>query len=156
MQVRKAIPVALTLVVGGTGAWTARSTNALLDDMYVKHAVPALAIKEANINLIYVSRAVRNAILDDDAQAVKKRQADIAKYDAEFRKQFAAYEKMIVRQEQKDMAADLMRRYDVLRPQQDEVTNLALAQKDDEAKGRLGVIRAQADTIDDMLTQPLP
>ena len=61
--------IALTLVVGGTGAYTARSTNRLLDDMYVRHAVPALAIKEANINLIYVSRAVRNAILDDDADA---------------------------------------------------------------------------------------
>ena len=143
--------IVFTLIVGGTGAWTARSTNALLDEMYAKHAVPALAIKEANVQLISISRAVRNAILDEDAEAVKKRAADIVKFDSSFRVNFASYQKEIVRQEQKDMAADLMKKFDELRPQQNAVVELALAQQDDEARGRLSVIRVQADAIDELL-----
>ncbi|GAB1343860.1 MCP four helix bundle domain-containing protein [Gemmatimonas sp.] len=145
--------IALTLVVGGTGAWTARATNTLLDDMYAKHAVPALALKEANVQLISISRAVRNAILDEDVEAIRKRQADIVKFDSSFRANFAAYEKEIVRQEQKTVAAELRQKFDALRPQQDAIVTLALEQKDDEARGQLGGIRAQADSIDDLLGQ---
>ena len=145
--------IALTLVVGGTGAWTARATNTLLDDMYARHAVPALALKEANVQLISISRAVRNAILDEDVEAIRKRQADMVKFDSSFRANFAAYEKEIVRPEQKAVAAELRQKFDALRPQQNAVVALALEQKDDEARGQLSAIRAQADGIDEMLDQ---
>ena len=145
--------IALTLVVGGTGAWTARATNTLLDDMYARHAVPALALKEANVQLISISRAVRNAILDEDVEAIRKRQADMVKFDSSFRANFAAYEKEIVRPEQKAVAAELRQKFDALRPQQNAVVALALEQKDDEARGQLSAIRAQADAIDVLLDQ---
>ena len=71
----------LLAVVGAVGITTANRVNGLLTDLYATHATPALQLKEANILLIRISRAVRNAILDEDPAAVQKRIADIARYD---------------------------------------------------------------------------
>jgi methyl-accepting chemotaxis protein len=133
--------------------YTARNINTLLGDMYEKHAVPALALKEANVQLISISRAVRNALLDSELSAIRKRQKDIVTFDSLFRANFAVYQAKIVRDEQKVIAADLLRRFDALRPQQDSVVGLALGQQDSLGRAALGGIRAQADSIDALLDQ---
>jgi len=141
----------LLAVVGAKGILTARTIDGVVRELNEKHAVPALHLQEANIQLIRISRAVRNAILDDSAGAVSKRAADIVKYDSTFRTEFAAYETKIARPEQKRMAGTLMAAFVRLRPQQDEVVQLALAGKDSIAKTHLSGIRAQADTMDALM-----
>ena len=144
--------VALLLsIVGAEGVRTARSIDKLVSDLHEKHAVPALHLKEANIQLIRISRAVRNAILDDSAAAVNKRVADIAKNDSLFRAEFKAYQDNIVRPAQRAMAEKLMVAFTRLRPQQDEVVEFARAGNDSIAKTRLTGIRAQADTMDALM-----
>jgi methyl-accepting chemotaxis protein len=136
------------LAVGAVGMTTARSIDTQMKDLYSKHATPALALVESNVQLIGISRAVRNAILDGTAEAVQKRQSDIVVYDSVFRSSFAAYQSQIVRQEQKDAAADLLAKYDRLRPEQDAIVTLAAAGDVENAKVQLPGIRAQADSID--------
>ncbi len=138
----------LLVIVGIEGIITARRVNGLLVDLHTTHAGPALHLKESNVLLIRISRAVRNAILDDSATAVQKRAADVAKYDSAFRAEYAAYRSHIVKAETKLLADSVFARFERLRPQQDAVIAMALEQKDDEAKSQLSVIRAQADSID--------
>jgi methyl-accepting chemotaxis protein len=142
---------ALIAIVGIDGIVTARQLDAVVNTIYAQHAVPALELKEANTNLILISRAVRNAILDSDSAAIRKRQADITTFDSTFRKTFAAYQAKIVLPATAAQASATLAMYDKLRPQQDAVVGLALAGNDAEARERLKVIRAQADSIDTLM-----
>lgn len=141
----------LLIVVGYEGIATARRINGLMSDMQVAHAMPALHLKEANVQVLRISRAVRNALLDDDAATVEKRAADIKVYDSTFHAEFAQYAAHIKRDEQKQQAARLLERFRLLRPMQDEVVALARDGKDEEGKSRLNTLRAHADTIDAIL-----
>jgi len=138
----------LLVIVGVVGLQTARSINTHMQGLYIKQAVPALALKEANIQLVSMSRAVRNALLDGEADKIRGRQRDIVKYDSTFRANFEAYRAQIVREEQRNLAVELLERFTRLRPQQDSLVGLALDGQDTEARNGLTAIRAQADSID--------
>ncbi len=141
----------LMLAVGGVGMTTARSIDTQMKDLYVKHATPALALMESNVQLISMSRAVRNALLDDTREAVQKRQADIVKYDSSFRANFAGYQSQLVRKEQQDDASTLLAMYSRLRPQQDAIVALALEGQSEAGQLQLPTIRVQADSIDALM-----
>ena len=145
------IMAALIAAVGAYGVLTATTLDTHVSALHAQHAMPALQLRDANLNLLRISRAVRNAILDRDSAAVLKRTADITRYDAAFLASFAQYESKIVRQEQRDQAARLRAAYTRLRPQQDAVVRLALANDDATAAGRLSTIRAQADSIEALM-----
>lgn len=68
---------ALMGFVGYEGICGMRETNDLLEDLYKKHTLGVAHLKEANVDLVNISRAVRNAILDDEADDVQKRISDI-------------------------------------------------------------------------------
>jgi methyl-accepting chemotaxis protein len=143
--------IALMLIMGGVGVATARRLDALLDTLYATHAEPALALKEANVQAMAISRAVRSALLEEDPAAVRVRADEIVKHDSAFRANFAAYRAKIVRQQQKEQAARLIAAYDSLRPEQDAVVQLAADGKQAEGRARLGELRRQADAIDAMI-----
>jgi methyl-accepting chemotaxis protein len=144
--------VALLLaVVGFEGISTARRIDGLMAEMQNTHAVPALHLKEANVQILRISRAVRNALLDDDAATIDRRAADIRTYDSTFHAEFGQYQQHIVRAEQKAQAADVIERLRVLRPMQDEIVAMARAGQSAEGRARLTIIRAKADTIDALL-----
>jgi methyl-accepting chemotaxis protein len=138
----------LLAVVGTQGIFTARQINGLLVDLNAKHARPAIHLKEANVQLIQLSRAVRNAILDENAEAVAKRAADIVRFDSTFYAEFAAFQAQIVKPETKEKAQGVVTAMKRLRPQQDEVVAMARAGDDVGARSRLSVLRAQADSVD--------
>ncbi len=138
----------LLAVVGAEGIVTARKINGLLVDLNTKHALPALQLKEANVQFVQISRAVRNAILDENAEAVDKRTADIVAYDSAFNAAYANFQSQIVKPATKASAAAVLASVRRLRPEQDAVVALARAGDDVGARGRLASIRAQADSID--------
>ncbi len=141
----------LMTVVGVRGILATRAVNRLMTSSRDTHVLPALQLKEANVELLKISRAVRNALLDDDVAAIDKRARDIVKYDSLFRDSFDRYRQRIVRPQQKAMAADLLRAYDILRPQQDAIVQLARRGDVAAGKAQLPVIRAQADSIENLL-----
>ena len=138
----------LLAVVGYEGVHAARSINGLMEEMQSRHALPVLSLKEANEQVVQISRAVRNALLDGDPVAIARRAAEIRVYDSTFLAEFDVYRAQIVRDEQKAQAARLLERYRTLRPQQDAIVALALEGKIDEGRARLGGLRAQADSIE--------
>ncbi len=138
----------LLAVVGAQAIRTASALNTLLADLNGKHSLPALSLKEANVQFVLIARAVRNAILDEKAEAIDKRKADIVRYDSAFHAAFAAYREQIQKPETKTAAAAMLSAYERLRPQQDAVVELARAGDDAGATARLGAMLAQADSID--------
>ncbi len=140
--------VVLVVVVGVQGMAVARRISALMDDTYRTHSVPALQLKEANVQLVQISRAVRNALLDESAEAVAGRAATIVTYDSIFRAEFGAYQQSIAREEQRREAEAVLAAFTRLRPQQDAVVDLAREGRDEEGRARLTGLRAQADSID--------
>lgn len=98
--------VAILLVgVGYEGVSTARRINALMSEMQVSHAIPALHVKEANGQMLRIARAVRNTLLDGDVAIIDKRAAEIRINDSTFHAEFELYAKHIKRDEQKQQAA---------------------------------------------------
>src|SRR5689334_17856294 len=84
------------------------------------------AIKEVNLGVLRASRAVRNALLDENATDIKGRMADIQTYRDDYVRAIAEFEKTIETAEAKEALAEL-RRLDLrLRPAQDELVQLAL------------------------------
>jgi len=137
--------------VGAEGLRTASRIDTLVTALHEQHSLPALQLKDASVNFLRSSRAVRNAILDSDSAAVLKRASDITRYDAAFVESFAKYESKVVRQEQRDQTARLRAAYARLRPQQDAIVLLALGNDDATAVDRLSGIRAQADSIEALM-----
>ncbi|MES3034737.1 MAG: methyl-accepting chemotaxis protein [Gemmatimonadota bacterium] len=138
-------------IVGLDGITTARRLNQIVGTLHTEHALPALELKDANLSLIRISRAVRNTILDEDSTAIRNRMRDIASYDSAFHTSFTRFEKHIVRPETREQAGRVRQAFKVLRPQQDAVVALAYVGNTAEAKSRLRIIRAQADSIDALM-----
>jgi methyl-accepting chemotaxis protein len=138
----------LTGLVGYEGISSMGAIHGALEDLYQKHALGITYLNEANVDLLKISPAVRNAILDDDAADIQKWIDDIKKYRESFRHEFGAYQKTIVKAETKEKAAEVLKLFEELGPEQDKVLDDAKANKDDEARADLKHIRAMADKID--------
>ncbi len=108
-------------------------------------------LKEAQAQLIYISRAVGNAILEQDEAAIERQVAEIKKRDATFRKEFEEHKMRLALAEHKASAVELERLYNELRPEQDEIVKLAKQHAQEEARARLKKIRATADDIDERM-----
>lgn len=141
----------LMMVVGARGIVAARSINALMSETRTTHVLPALELKESNVQLIKISRAVRNALLDDNVSQIEQRARDIVTFDSLFRTAFGSYRQTIVRQEQKDVATSLLALYDRLRPEQDAIVQLARNGDAASGEAKLPIIRAQADSLEALL-----
>lgn len=160
MNVLANLPIGRKLAVGfGTlavimaglgieGIYAARTINGQLVSLRDRHAIPAIHLKEADGQLVRISRAVRNAILDEDAQKITGRQREMAEDDSIFRAEFTAYRGQIVNALQKEEAARLWTMFERLRPRQDSIVALAKSGKIVAAKAQLPAIRAVADSID--------
>jgi methyl-accepting chemotaxis protein len=138
-------------IVGLDGIVTARRINGIVTTVNADHAVPALRLKDANMSLLRISRAVRNAILDEDSVAIRTRMTEIVRQDTLFNKAFAEYEAHIVNAGTRELATRTRTAVKYLRPQQDAVVALARVGNYTEAKSRLKIIRAQADSIDTLM-----
>jgi methyl-accepting chemotaxis protein len=134
--------------VGIAGIRSARTINGQLVELRDHHAIPAIHLKEADGRLVRISRAVRNAILDEDPVKIAGRQHEMVRDDSIFRDEFTAYRGKIVNPLQKEQAARLWTMFEGLRPRQDAIVALAKSGKIAEAKAQLPAIRATADTID--------
>lgn len=147
------IVAAMVAIVGYIGMNGMGKINLLADDLYEKHALGLSHLQESNLQLVYASRAIRNAILDDNAEDKQKRIANVKTYREKFYSEFEMYRKGIVLDTAKAKAAEILKLQETLEGQQDHVLQLALAENDKEAKASLKGIRAQASVIDDKLNE---
>jgi methyl-accepting chemotaxis protein len=141
--------IGMTVAVGVESYRTNEDVQKKLQVLYENHALGALALKEANLDTIRVSRAVRNAILDDTPADVEKRIADVKKYSAAFDEEFAQYQSHIVNAEDKAKAAAALKLYvEEVRPATDQLLQLAYEDKDAEAQAGLKAARAKLNEVD--------
>jgi methyl-accepting chemotaxis protein len=112
---------ALVAVVGSQGIRSLAAFDTLVDALYERDAIGLSHLKDANLNLLRMSRAVRNVVLDHSSGAVDVRSEEIKKADAAFTKAFAAYKTALVSAESKALAAEVERLYPDLRSRQDQV-----------------------------------
>ena len=63
--------------VGYMGLHGMSVLNRMLEETYQTDTLGIKHIKDANLDLLYVNRALQNAILDEDAESVTKRARDI-------------------------------------------------------------------------------
>jgi len=136
------------IAVGVFGLKSIGEVNDHLEDLYQNQTLGISYIKEANINLLAISRAMRNAILDEDDASIKKRITDIESYDAALRKHLEQFKPLLLTQEDKDLFEEAGKDYAELKRLVDQVTTLALAHKDKDARAMLKTTRAKGDAVD--------
>ena len=116
-----ALMAGLAGFVGYQGIKSLGATVVMMSDLYNKHALGALAMREANYDLLAMSRAVRNVVLDSSPGALDRRQAEIKKSREAFEMDYAAFEKTLVSTETKALAAEIQALMTQLVPAQDRV-----------------------------------
>lgn len=146
----------LCLAMGFVGYWGVRGMEAeytMLDDLYQKHALGLSSMREANVAMVEASRAVRNAILDDNVDDINRRFEEVRKARERFRDEFTAAEKTVVLDTSRRTMAEIDSLVTTLVPKQDLIMEMARAGKDKEAKAGLKDIRKLADDIDTRLDE---
>jgi methyl-accepting chemotaxis protein len=138
---------AFTGFVGYEGLSSMGEIEDNLNEIYT-HAHGLEDLLEANVQLLKRSRAVRNAILDDNDADIDKRIADSRRYEESFVKHLGEYEKSQVSGETRAKAAEILKQFTALVPRQNEVMAHARAHKDQEARAGLKTIRVMADEIE--------
>lgn len=143
----------ITGTVGGIGIQKMSILNENSQLLYARELVGLSAIKEANINLIYIGRATRQAVMETDpAATAKNAQLATEAYDR-LQKQLADYEKTVVTDEARQKVSELK---DVLDRYMVEITAvLALAESESnsEALSRLAVSRELATRADTLMSE---
>jgi methyl-accepting chemotaxis protein len=92
----------ITALIGYVGINNMGNINDMLNDLYSKHMLGLSNNKEANINLIYYDRALRNYILARDQEDRDKRLSDMSKFESNMRKYLEQVSKTIVTDEGKE------------------------------------------------------
>jgi len=102
---------AITLMIGILGINNMSKINTMLNDLYEKHLIGISHSKEANVNLVYVGRALPNMILAKTREERELHEKNIEKYDAAIRTELEATAKTIVTDEGKQTFKNAMDTY---------------------------------------------
>jgi methyl-accepting chemotaxis protein len=142
---------AMLAFVAYRGLHAASEINAQLSTLYERDLKGLSAIKEANINLIYIGRGMRAAALSDDKAEIERHRSNVEKYSAALASNLAEAAKTIVTDEGKRAASQATSGVAEYLPQVREV--IRLLQAGDEKGGREHITktRALADKLDSQL-----
>src|SRR5687767_1847778 len=86
----------VTATLGYASVRNMATLAGLTNTMYKTDALGLAHLKEANEQLLRISRAVGDAIIADSSAAVDARIADIKEFEAAFRKEFGLYQQTIL------------------------------------------------------------
>ncbi len=143
----------LTGVVGYIGYDSADKINTMLNTMYENHLQGLIYVKNANIALGEVRIALRSAALATD-EIENKAQVDIAnENEAKFEAAMAEFEKTIVTEQARAAFEQTMQHYQEYKADADEIQNLALQNKNEEAAQVIRDGGAVAATVSDSITE---
>ncbi len=144
---------AMLVFVAYRGITASGGINTALNTMYERDLKGLSSGKEANINLIYIGRAFRTAILAGDKAEVERQRRDIDKYITTVNTLLAETEKTIVTDEGKRAIAEARAGLAEYYPQVAEIMRVVQA-GDEKAARELAVrIRAAGDRADNALTE---
>ena len=131
------VSLLLTVTLGVVAVQQMKTMNDVITLMYQKDTIGLVHIKEANVNLVRSARALRNAILDDTAEAMEQRRADMLRFQDAFRTAMKEFEKTIVSDQVRRATEEGLRKYEPMATDQQRVWELTRAGKNDEARAAL-------------------
>jgi methyl-accepting chemotaxis protein len=85
--------------VGYLGVSSMSHINGMLNTLYERDMVGLSAIKEANIDLLYIGRGVRKGLLENDRDKIQSQAVEIDKFARQLDEHTAAFEKTILQEE---------------------------------------------------------
>ncbi|BAH75772.1 methyl-accepting chemotaxis protein [Solidesulfovibrio magneticus] len=146
----------ITGIVGYLGLHNMGAINSMNNTMYERELLGISAVKEANIDLIYADRAVRNMImttsLEDRARNVKS----LEKYKNEYQEQMNIARNLFFSKEGKEKIAKLDAAWNALQPVWNQI--IEACNKEELQSNRtsvdlaLGVGREKVNAVDDIMT----
>ena len=143
------VMAALIGFVGWWGLDGMGTVNGMLNTLYERDTVGLSAVKEANLDLIYISRALRSVLLSKDPAEMKSHIARITKYEAALNTHLDVTEKTLFSEEGKQKFRQVRAALPEYMRIVQEATRLAEAGKKDEALDGVIKGRALADRLDD-------
>lgn len=143
---------AMLAFVAYRGITAAGVVNTMLNTMYERDLTGLSSIKEANINLIYIGRAFRAAILAGDKAQVERYRADIDKYTTTMNSLLVETEKTLVSDEAKRELGEVRAGLAEYCPQVAEIMRLAQAGDEKAARELMAKVRAAGDRSDNAMT----
>ena len=141
----------LALIAAFVGWWGLSGMGQLsqtMDTLYERDLSGLSAVKEANINLLYISRAVRAAILADDKAEVETHMQRVAKYSADMVKYLDKTEATLVTDHAKAAMAKTRAAVPTYLADVQQILKLALEGKDGQAIAAVTSARVIADQVD--------
>jgi len=133
---------AMMAFVGYEGIGGMRIIYEHLNEMHDSHALGLTELKEAEIQLLIVSRDVRDAILDNNAEDVDKRMADIRRDDAAYRDAWEKLKSTMANDQERAAVQKIDESVREMRGLEDRIVALAREGRRDQAKKLLNDTRA--------------
>ena len=143
---------AMLAFVAYRGIAASNVINTMLNSMYERDLKGLSSIKEANINLIYIGRAFRAAILTSDKAQVERYRGDIDKYIITVNSLVAETEKTVVTDEGKRALAEVKAGLAEYYPQVTEILRRVQAGDDKSARDLMEKARPAGSRADDAMT----
>ncbi|MGE5682398.1 MAG: MCP four helix bundle domain-containing protein, partial [Bacillota bacterium] len=146
----------ITAVVGFVGLSNMNTINTMLNDLYTRHMVGLSNNKEANINLIYYDRAVRNYILAKDQADRDVRLRDMKKYEGRIRDLMEKTKETLLTDEGKEAYKKIMESFEDYLKEVGVLINMVNASGfsnvSDAVHKETVDTRAKANIVDDQMT----
>jgi methyl-accepting chemotaxis protein len=136
----------LAAAMGIMGFLAVGSMQKQVDGLFERHAVGLAYLKEANIQSLFISRELRDAILDESAADVDACAQSIQGRDREFRRTFDEYRSRVKQQKNKELSAKALAAYD--RAWQFRLATLELARDNRDAEAQAKMSEASAAVVE--------
>ncbi|WP_300162389.1 methyl-accepting chemotaxis protein [Solidesulfovibrio sp.] len=146
----------ITAAVGFLGLRNMGVINDMNDVMYTRELIGISAMKEANINLLYIDRGIKNLILSRTAEERNQVQERLGQYKKEYMNQMATAKPLFVSKEGKEAMAKLDTAWNALQPVWDQI--IETCKKEDLQNNRasielsMGAGREKVKVVDDIMT----
>ena len=144
---------AIMAFVGYMGVSKMGQVNDMLNKLYENELVGISRAKEANISLIYIGRAVRMAVLETDKEAMELQQTRIADFSKTFEKNLAEATATLTNPTALDLAEEIKNAFPNYQEKVNEIVQLSLTGRNEEAMKTLRDTRLLADKIDKDCTE---
>ncbi|MEA4856005.1 methyl-accepting chemotaxis protein [Solidesulfovibrio sp.] len=147
----------ITAAVGYLGLRNMGSINDMNDTMYERELVGLSAVKEANINLLYIDRGMKNLILSRTAEERSQVLERIAKYKQEYQNQMGLARPLFVTKEGKETMSKLDAAWNALQPVWDQIVETCKKEETQANRASIelsmGLGRQKVNVVDDIMTE---
>ncbi len=142
----------LLVAIGVVGYTAANNINNRLRVLYMYNTQSINIAEETNVNLVYIDRDVRQAILAKDPADIRAAVADVEQSDGKLRANMAAFEKLIQTQDERDGFTKVMAEYETYKTAVDGEVALAQGSEGGKAFEVLTDLQAKSQAVDDGLS----